>query len=39
MAQGDLRVEDGRDGRPQVRILDPEYPKFLEELTRKAFER
>jgi phosphoribosylglycinamide formyltransferase-1 len=39
MAQGDLQVEDGRDGRPQVRILDPEYPKFLEELTRKAFER
>ena len=39
MAQGDLLVEQGADGRPQVRILDPEYPKFLEQLTRQAFAR
>jgi len=39
MAQGDLQVEDGKDGRPQVRILDPEYPQFIEQLTKKAFER
>ena len=39
MAQGDLQVEYGKDGRPQVRIVDPEYPQFIEQLTRKAFER
>ena len=39
MAQGDLLVEKGKDGRPQIRILDPEYPWFIEQLTRKAFAR
>ena len=39
MAQGDLLVEQGKDGRPKVRILDPEYPKFLDQLTRQAFAR
>ena len=39
VAQGDLKLVSGEDGRPQVRILDPEYPKFVEELTRKAFAR
>jgi phosphoribosylglycinamide formyltransferase-1 len=39
MAQGDLLVEEGEDGRAQVRILDPEYPKFLDQLTRQAFAR
>ena len=39
MAQGDLQVEDGKDGRPQVRILDPEYPQFIERLTQQAFTR
>jgi phosphoribosylglycinamide formyltransferase-1 len=37
MAQGDLQVEDGKHGRPQVRILDPAYPQFIERLTQKAF--
>jgi phosphoribosylglycinamide formyltransferase-1 len=39
MAQGDLQVEDDKDGRPQVRILDPKYPQFIEQLTQKAFAR
>lgn len=39
MAQEDLQVDYGKDGRPQVRILDPEYPRFLEQLTQKAFAR
>ncbi len=39
MAQGDLKVENDEYGRPQVRILDPEYPKFLEQLTKQAFVR
>ena len=39
MAQGDLQVEDGKDGRPRVRILDPDYPQFIEGLTQKAFAR
>ena len=39
LAQGDLQVEAGKDGRPRVRILDPEYPKFIEQLVQKAFAR
>jgi phosphoribosylglycinamide formyltransferase-1 len=39
MAQGDLKLETGEDGRPRVRILDPEYPKFIEQLTQQAFSR
>ncbi len=39
MAQGDLQLESGEDGRPHVRILDPEYPKFIEQLTQQAFEK
>ena len=39
MAQGDLKLESGEDGRPRVRILDPEYPKFIEQLTQQAFSR
>jgi phosphoribosylglycinamide formyltransferase-1 len=37
MAQGDLKLVSGEDGRPRVRILDPEYPKFIEQLTQQAF--
>jgi len=37
MAQGDLLVEKGNEGRPRVRILDPMYPQFIEQLTQKAF--
>ena len=39
MAQGDLELVKGEDGRPQVRILDPEYPKFIEQLIQQAFSR
>jgi phosphoribosylglycinamide formyltransferase-1 len=39
MAQGDLKLVSGEDGRPRVRILDPEYPKFIEQLTQQAFSR
>ena len=39
MAQGDLKLVRGKDGRRHVRILDPEYPKFLEQLTKQAFAR
>jgi len=39
VAQGDLKLVSGEDGRPQVRILDPEYPQFLDQLTRRAFAR
>jgi phosphoribosylglycinamide formyltransferase-1 len=39
MAQGNLQVEDDQDGRPQVRILDPNYPQFIERLTQQAFAR
>jgi phosphoribosylglycinamide formyltransferase-1 len=39
MAQGDLKLVRGEDGNPQVRILDPEYPKFIEQLTQQAFAR
>ena len=39
MARGDLLVEQGEDGRPQVRILDPEYPRFIKQLIIRAFER
>ena len=39
MAQGDLQVEAGKDGRPRVRILDPQYPQFIEQLTQQAFTR
>ena len=39
MAQGDLQLESGEDGRPHVRILDPEYTKFIEQLTQQAFAR
>ena len=39
MAQGDLLVEKGKDGRSSVRIQDPKYPQFIEELTKQAFTR
>ena len=39
MAQRDLQVEKGRDGKPRVRIRDPKYPQFIEELTKQAFTR
>ena len=39
MAQGDLKLVSGEDGRPRVRILDPEYPKFIEQLTQQALSR
>jgi phosphoribosylglycinamide formyltransferase-1 len=38
-AQGDLKLVSGEDGRPRVRILDPEYPQFIEQLTQQAFAR
>ena len=37
MAQGDLEVVAAEAGGAQVRILDPDYPQFLERLTRQAF--
>ena len=37
LAQGDLKLVRGEDGRSQVRILDPEYPQLVEQLTRQAF--
>ena len=39
IAQNDLQVVGAEDGRPQIRILDPEYEQFLEQLTRQAFAR
>ncbi len=39
MAQGDLQLAVSEDGQPQVRILDPKYPAFLEQLTKRAFSR
>ncbi len=39
MAQGDLLVEKGKHGRPRVRILDPDYARFMEQLTKQAFAR
>ena len=39
MAQGDLQLVSEEDGNSKVRILDPEYPKFLEQLTQQAFAR
>jgi phosphoribosylglycinamide formyltransferase-1 len=39
IAQNDLQVVGAEDGRPQIRILDPEYAQFLEQLTRQAFAR
>jgi phosphoribosylglycinamide formyltransferase-1 len=39
MAQEDLQLIVTDDRQPQVRILDPDYPRFLEQLTRKAFAR
>ena len=39
MAQGDLLVRKGKDGRSSVRIQDPKYPQFIEELTKQAFTR
>jgi hypothetical protein len=39
MGQGDLLIEKGKDGRPRVSILDPEYPQFIEQLTQQAFAR
>jgi phosphoribosylglycinamide formyltransferase-1 len=39
MAQGDLQVVSAEDGRSQVRILDPGYPSFIEQLTQQAFVR
>ena len=39
LAQGDVEVVINEDQQPRVSILDPDYPKFLEELTRQAFSR
>jgi len=39
IAQGSLQIEQGKDGRLQVRILDPQYPQFIEQLTQQAFKR
>ena len=39
MAQGDLLVEKGKDGGTRVRILDPQYPEFIKQLMKQAFER
>jgi phosphoribosylglycinamide formyltransferase-1 len=39
MAQGDLQVVITENEQPQVRILDPKYPAFLEQLTKRAFSR
>ena len=39
LAQGDLQVVGGKDGQPQVRIIDPEYAKFVEQLIQQAFAR
>jgi phosphoribosylglycinamide formyltransferase-1 len=39
MAQGDLLVEKGKDGQPRVRIRDPKYAQFVEQLTKQAFRR
>ncbi len=39
MAQEDLQLAVSEDGQPQVRILDPKYPAFLEQLTKRAFSR
>ena len=39
VAQRDLQLVVNEKGQSQVRILDPEYPRFLERLTRKAFAR
>jgi phosphoribosylglycinamide formyltransferase-1 len=39
VAQGNLLVEKGKDGRPRVHIQDPEYPKFIQQLTQQAFRR
>jgi hypothetical protein len=34
-----LKLLSGEDGKPRVRILDPEYPQFLDQLTKQAFAR
>lgn len=39
LVQGDLLVEKGKDGRSRIRILDPRYPQFIEQLTKQAFMR
>ena len=39
MAQRDLHVVSDEDGRSRVRILDPDYQRFMEKLTQQAFER
>jgi len=39
LAQGDVQVELGAKGRPYVRILDPGYPNFIQQLLRRAFAR
>jgi phosphoribosylglycinamide formyltransferase-1 len=39
MARGSLQVVRDDDGQAAVRILDPEYPKFLEQLVGQAFAR
>ncbi len=39
MAQGDLQLVATEDGQPRVRILDPQYPRFLEQLVKQAFSR
>ncbi|MFP3870603.1 MAG: phosphoribosylglycinamide formyltransferase [Syntrophobacteria bacterium] len=37
VARGDLQMESSGDGRTRVRILDPGYPRFIEDLLRQAF--
>jgi len=38
-AQGQLQVNTGAGSRSLVQVLDPDYPEFLQELTRLAFTR
>jgi len=39
IAQGSLQIEHDKDGRPQVRIFDDRYLRFIEQLTQQAFKR
>ena len=39
IAQGSIQIAKGTDGRPEVHILDPRYPQFVEQLMEQAFAR
>jgi phosphoribosylglycinamide formyltransferase-1 len=39
IAEGSIQIEKGTDGRPEVHIVDPRYPQFLEQLMKQAFGR